>query len=79
MSGIDAGMLFAENETTPLQIASVSVFEGPAPTYGEFIRAVVARLVRLPRFRQRVRRVPLDLGRPVWIDDPHFQLLYHVR
>ncbi|WP_221640753.1 WS/DGAT/MGAT family O-acyltransferase [Actinoallomurus bryophytorum] len=79
MSGIDAGMFFAENETTPLQIASVSVFEGPAPTYGEFIRAVVARLVRLPRFRQRVRRVPLDLGRPVWIDDPHFQLLYHVR
>jgi WS/DGAT/MGAT family acyltransferase len=79
MSGIDAGMFFAENETTPLQIASVSVFEGPAPTYGEFMRAVVSRLVRLPRFRQRVRRVPLDLGRPVWIDDPHFQLLYHVR
>lgn len=79
MSGIDAGMFFAENEATPLQIASVSVFEGPTPTYGEFMRAVVARLVRLPRFRQRVRRVPLDLGRPVWIDDPHFQLLYHVR
>jgi len=79
MSGIDAGMFFAENETTPLQIASVSVFEGPPPTYGEFMRAVVARLVKLPRFRQRVRRVPLDLGRPVWIDDPHLQLLYHVR
>lgn len=79
MSGIDAGMFFAENETTPLQIASVSVFEGPPPTYGEFVRAVVARLVKLPRFRQRVRRVPLDLGRPVWVDDPHLQLLYHVR
>jgi diacylglycerol O-acyltransferase / wax synthase len=79
MSGIDAGLFFAENDTRPLQIASVSVFDGPAPTYGEFVRAIVARLVGLPRFRQRVRRVPLDLGRPVWIDDPHFQLLYHVR
>lgn len=79
MSGIDAGMFFAENETTPLQIASVSVFEGPPPAYGEFMRAVIARLVKLPRFRQRVRRVPLDLGRPVWVDDPHLQLLYHVR
>jgi hypothetical protein len=79
MSGIDAGMFFAENETTPLQIASVSVFEGPAPSYGEVVRAVVARFARVPRYRQRVRRVPLDLGRPVWIDDPHFQVLYHVR
>ncbi len=79
MSGIDAGMFFAENETTPLQIASVSVFEGPAPSYGEVVRAVVSRFARVPRYRQRVRRVPLDLGRPVWIDDPHFQVLYHVR
>jgi diacylglycerol O-acyltransferase len=79
MSGIDAGLYFAENETTPLQIASVSVFEGPPPAYGEFMRAVIARLVKLPRFRRRVRRVPLDLGRPVWVDDPHLQLLYHVR
>jgi diacylglycerol O-acyltransferase / wax synthase len=79
MSGIDAGMFFAENDTTPLQIASVSVFDGPAPTYGEFMRALVTRLVELPRFRQRVVTVPLDLGRPVWVDDPHFEVRYHVR
>jgi WS/DGAT/MGAT family acyltransferase len=79
MSGIDAGLFFAENETTPLQIASVSVFDGPAPSYGEVVRAVVSRFAPMPRYRQRVRRVPLDLGRPVWVDDPHFQVLYHVR
>jgi diacylglycerol O-acyltransferase len=33
----------------------------------------------VPRYRQRVRRVPLDLGRPVWVDDPHFQVRHHVR
>jgi WS/DGAT/MGAT family acyltransferase len=79
MSGIDAGLFFAENETTPLQIASVSVFDGPAPSYDEVVRAVVSRFAAMPRYRQRVCRVPLDLGRPVWVDDPHFQVLYHVR
>jgi len=40
MSGIDAGMFFAENETTPLKIASASLFEGPAPPDGEVVRAI---------------------------------------
>jgi WS/DGAT/MGAT family acyltransferase len=79
MSGIDAGLFFAENATTPLHIASLSVFEGPAPSYGEVVRAVVSRFAPVPRYRQRVRRVPLDLGRPVWVDDPHFQVRHHVR
>jgi WS/DGAT/MGAT family acyltransferase len=79
MSGIDAGLFFAENETTPLHIGSLSVFAGPAPSYGEVVRAVVSRFAPVPRYRQRVRRVPLDLGRPVWVDDPHFQVRHHVR
>ncbi|MFG1999748.1 wax ester/triacylglycerol synthase family O-acyltransferase [Spirillospora sp. NPDC048911] len=79
LSGLDAGFFFAESENTPLHIASVTVFEGPAPTYGEVIRAVLAKLPQVPRYRQRVRTVPLHLGRPVWVDDPHFNILYHVR
>ncbi|MWK33015.1 wax ester/triacylglycerol synthase family O-acyltransferase [Actinomadura sp. J1-007] len=79
MSGLDAGFFFAESENTPLHIASVTVFEGPAPTYGEVVRAVLAKLPGVPRYRQRVRTVPLHAGRPVWVDDPHFQILYHVR
>ncbi|MEU5881541.1 wax ester/triacylglycerol synthase family O-acyltransferase [Spirillospora sp. NPDC047279] len=79
LSGLDAGFFFAESENTPLHIASVTVFEGPAPTYGEVVRAVIAKLPKVPRYRQRVRAVPLHLGRPVWVDDPHFNILYHVR
>jgi diacylglycerol O-acyltransferase / wax synthase len=79
MTGLDAGFYFAESETTPLHIASVSVFEGPPPTYGDLIRAIVARLPDVPRYRQRVRPLPLNLGKPVWVDDPHFNILYHVR
>jgi diacylglycerol O-acyltransferase / wax synthase len=33
----------------------------------------------VPRFRQRLADVPLDQGRPVWVDDPHFNLRYHLR
>ena len=79
MNALDAGFLFAEREDTPLHIGSVTVFEGPAPSYGDLIRMILGRLPRVPRYRQRVRTVPFNLGRPVWVDDPHFQILYHIR
>ncbi|MCP2338709.1 WS/DGAT/MGAT family O-acyltransferase [Actinomadura rupiterrae] len=79
MSGLDASFYLLEDENTPLHVASVVVFEGPAPSYGDVIRQIVARLPLVPRYRQRVRSVPLHLGRPVWADDPHFNILYHVR
>ncbi|MEZ5371896.1 MAG: wax ester/triacylglycerol synthase family O-acyltransferase [Microthrixaceae bacterium] len=40
---------------------------------------VEAKLADIPRYRQVVRFVPMDLGRPVWADDPHFNLDFHVR
>lgn len=79
MSGLDAGFFFADDENNPLHIASVTLFEGPAPTYGDVVRKVIGKLPEIPRYRQRVRTVPFNLGRPVWVDDPHFQILYHVR
>ena len=42
-------------------------------------RLLLGKLPRVPRYRQRVRPVPLHLGRPLWVDDEHFQILYHVR
>lgn len=43
------------------------------------VRLLLGKLPRVPRYRQRVRPVPLHLGRPLWVDDEHFQVLYHVR
>jgi WS/DGAT/MGAT family acyltransferase len=40
---------------------------------------VSSKLGLVPRYRQKVRFVPLGLGRPVWVDDPHFNLSYHLR
>ncbi|HSR22001.1 MAG TPA: wax ester/triacylglycerol synthase family O-acyltransferase [Candidatus Eisenbacteria bacterium] len=79
LSAQDAIFLYIEDAKNPMHVGSVAMFEGPAPRYGDLIRMVARKLHLVPRYRQRVRFVPLQLGRPVWADDPHFQLLYHVR
>jgi WS/DGAT/MGAT family acyltransferase len=79
MSALDAGFFYAESENTPMHVGSVAVFEGPAASYGDVVRLLLSKLPLVPRYRQRVRPVPLQLGRPLWVDDPHFQILYHVR
>ncbi len=62
-----------------MHVASTIIFEGPAPTHEEFRDHIASRLHLVPRFRQKLRFVPFDQGRPVWVDDPHLNLDYHVR
>jgi diacylglycerol O-acyltransferase len=79
LSPQDASFLYIEDANNPMHVGSVVVFEGPPPTYGDMVRMVVRKLHLVPRYRQKVRFPPLELGRPVWVDDSHFQVLYHVR
>ncbi|MGE5156231.1 MAG: WS/DGAT/MGAT family O-acyltransferase [Betaproteobacteria bacterium] len=81
LSPLDAGFLDAEDEDrhASLAIASVALFDGPAPSQDAIIAAISGRLPLVPRYRQKVRRVPFDLGHPVWVDDPHFDLSFHIR
>jgi WS/DGAT/MGAT family acyltransferase len=78
---LDAQFIEAENEDghTSLAICSISIFEGPAPSYDEFLTAVAARLDLAPIYRRKLRNVPLRLGPPVWVEAQHFDLRYHVR
>ena len=62
-----------------MHIGGVSIFEGPAPPFEQLEEMVAGKLGLVPRYRQKVRFVPLGLGRPVWVDDPHFNLSYHLR
>jgi diacylglycerol O-acyltransferase / wax synthase len=62
-----------------MHVASTTLFEGPAPRYTEFRDHIESRLHLVPRFRQKLRFVPFGMGRPVWVDDPHLNLAYHVR
>jgi diacylglycerol O-acyltransferase / wax synthase len=79
MSPLDASFLHVENAVSHMHIGSVAIFEGPPPTYEEFEAMVAAKLPSVPRYRQKVRFVPMQLGRPVWVDDHHFNLGYHLR
>ncbi len=79
LSVLDAEFLHIEDGVAHMHIAGASIFEGPAPGYDALVDMLAAKLHRIPRYRQRIRTVPFELGRPVWVDDPHFQLRYHVR
>ena len=68
-----------EDENTSMAIASIAVFQGPAPAHEEVLALIAERLPSVPRYRQKLRTVPLRLARPVWADDPDFDLGYHVR
>ena len=62
-----------------MHVASTTLFEGPAPAYDELREHIAARLHLVPRFRQKLRFVPFGQGRPRWVDDPQFNLGYHIR
>jgi WS/DGAT/MGAT family acyltransferase len=79
LSGLDSSFLHLEGEATHMHVGACAVFEGAAPAYDEFVEAIRSRLHLVPRYRQRLAFVPLEQGRPVWVDDPHFQLTFHVR
>jgi diacylglycerol O-acyltransferase / wax synthase len=79
LSGLDTSFLHLERSGAHMHVASTSIFEGEAPTHEEFRQHIAGRLHLVPRFRQKLRFVPLNQGRPVWVDDPHLNLDYHVR
>ncbi|HQZ32776.1 MAG TPA: wax ester/triacylglycerol synthase family O-acyltransferase [Ilumatobacteraceae bacterium] len=79
MSALDALFLHAEDGTTHMHIGSCAVFTGKPPTMDELTALIASKLPLVHRFRQKVRLVPGGLGRPVWVDDPGFDIAFHVR
>jgi diacylglycerol O-acyltransferase / wax synthase len=86
LSSVDASFLHIENDREPQHVGSLAEVEG-APLRDdtgririEELRSLTAgRLHRVPRMRQKVMFVPYGLGPPVWVDDEHFDISYHVR
>jgi WS/DGAT/MGAT family acyltransferase len=80
LSALDSAFLHLEdNSTAHMHVASVMIFEGTAPSAQELVEHVLSRLHLVPRYRQRLAHVPLQQGRPVWVDDPYFNARYHIR
>ena len=79
LTPLDASFLYIENESSHAHTACVLVFDGPMPGYEQLLDHIEARLHLVPRYRQRLAWVPLSQGRPRWVDDPAFDLRFHVR
>ncbi|MDX6673578.1 MAG: diacylglycerol O-acyltransferase / wax synthase [Solirubrobacteraceae bacterium] len=79
LTGLDASFLHLERDSAHMHVGAVLVFDGAEPGHEELIDQIQSRLHLVPRYRQRLAFVPLQQGRPVWVDDPHFNPEYHIR
>jgi diacylglycerol O-acyltransferase / wax synthase len=79
LSSVDASFLSNESSSSHMHVGAVLIFEGPPPRYDDFLAHVRSRLDLVPRFRQKLVFPPFEAGRPLWADDPAFNLAYHVR
>ena len=79
LTAVDASFVAQEGPTSHMHIGAVMIFEGPPPAYDDLADHIRARLHLVPRFRQKLAFPPVETGRPLWIDDPSFNLEYHVR
>lgn len=84
LSAQDASFVYLETPHTPMHIGSVAIYD-PSTARGGFVRFkdilrfIEGRLPGARSFRQRLVRVPFDLDHPYWIEDPEFDIEFHVR
>lgn len=83
LTGLDATFLYMEQPTCPMHVASIIILDpSEAPdgwTYESVLDVYRSRLHLAPPFRRRLVEVPFDLHHPLWIEDPNFDLDWHVR
>src|SRR3954451_8865731 len=79
LTALDAAFLHQEAGCGHMTVGGIATFDGPPPSIEKFRRHTLKRLHLIPRYRQRLRQAPAGSARPVWVDDEHFDVSYHVR
>ena len=79
LTPIDASFLHQEGPQSHMHVGGLTIAEGPPPAMEDFLEQIRQRLHLVPRYRHKLASTALDSGRPVWVDDPNFNLEYHVR
>ncbi len=79
LTAVDASFLHQEGPSSHMHIGGLTILEGPPPRMEEFLEQIRKRLHLVPRYRHKLAHTALDSGRPVWVDDPDFNLEFHVR
>ena len=80
LTALDASFLEAEDSDphVSLAVGGLSVLEGPAPDFDQFVSGISERIEAVPRFRQMLRTHLLDLQPPEWVNDPNVDLSHHI-
>jgi diacylglycerol O-acyltransferase len=79
LTAIDASFLHQEGPSSHMHVGALARFAGPPPAFDELLDTLRMRLHLVPRYRQKLQVPPAGTGRPLWVDDPTFNLEYHVR
>ena len=79
LTPVDASFLHQEGPVSHMHVGGLTLFEGPPPSLDQFLEQIRSRLHFVPRYRHKLTHTAIDSGRPVWVDDPTFNLEYHVR
>lgn len=84
LQGMDASFVALETRTSPMHIGSILIYNpvtapGGFVRFKDILRFIESRMQLSRTVRQRLVRVPFDLDYPYWIEDPDFDLEYHVR
>src|SRR3954466_2940118 len=79
VSALDVSFLTNETSSAHMHVGGVMIFEGPPPSYDDLVEHVRSRAHLVPRFHQKLAYPPAQTGRPFWVDDPTFNLEYHLR
>ncbi len=82
LTGLDASFLYLESNRTPMHIGGIYILDrarsDPSFGYDRFVSHIESRLRRSMIFRERLAEVPMNLSHPYWINDPEFELEFHL-
>ncbi|HVL90845.1 MAG TPA: wax ester/triacylglycerol synthase family O-acyltransferase [Actinomycetota bacterium] len=84
LSALDAQFLYLERPEVHMHVAGIAILDPSTRPDGRLsiehiVELIRARIHLVPRFRQKIVSPPLGVGRPVWVDDPNFDLSFHIR
>lgn len=83
LSGLDASFLYLETPTMQMQVAFVAICDTRNTvggySFAKLVERIESRVNREPAFRRRLVQVPFNLNHPLWIEDPDFNILNHIR
>jgi diacylglycerol O-acyltransferase len=79
LTAVDSSFLHQEDANAHMHVGGVVIVQGPPPPMEDFLEEIRRRLHLVPRYRHKLAHTAIDSGRPLWVDDPSFNLEFHVR